>query len=144
MAGNYSSTGCTILLWVADDSWRLEGLDEDSRDAKAKELLEDAVILLSGRWSMDSSYLESNGKLYAHLVCPRFTIGPATIIRALGNLGGTVHVHRGGPADSAKQLVRYIECKRKYEVPDVVSGDSSGDVDQGSSYQNYWAKKTKK
>nr|QMI57954.1 hypothetical protein [Wood duck chaphamaparvovirus] len=144
MATGFGGSGCTLLVWIDNESWRLENMDSNQKEDKKKELLEDAIILLSGRWNMESTIMESNGIVYGFLVCPRFVVGIPTVIRALGDLGGHVHIHRGGPTDSGKQLIRYVECKKRYNVPDVVSEGSSGDVDQTSGYQSSWGKRTKK
>lgn len=144
MASYTGGSGCTILVWVNDDSWRLKEVPLPERDNKRKELLEDAIVLLTGRWNMDSSITELNGVLYGHLVCPRFTIGVQTIIRALGDLSDSIFVHRGSSSDSAVALIKYIECKRKYAVPDVVSEGTSGEYNQESGSLTPWAKRQRK
>nr|QMI57873.1 hypothetical protein [Chestnut teal chaphamaparvovirus] len=144
MATGFGGQGCTFLIWVKPDSWRLEGMDSNQRDEAIKGLLEDAVCLLTGRWSIEATFLESKGITYGFLVCPRFAIGIPTAIRALGTLGDHIAIHRGGATSSGKELIRYIECKRQYEVPDVVSEGTSGDQDQPTGYQTSWKKTTKR
>lgn len=141
MAGYSGGTGCTILIWVDNDTWRLEGLEGSARFNQAKELLEDAGVLLSARWNLELSYVESGNVLYGFLSCPRFTIGSATIIRALGTLAGAIQFHRGAASDTAEGLIRYVQCKQKYEVPDQVSGDTSGETETGPTSTGSWGTK---
>lgn len=144
MAFGTSGSGCSFLVWIDQDSWRLEGLAADQRNSRIQELLEDVVCLLTGRWSMDSTIVESKGVLYAHLVCARYPVGSATFIRALGDLGAHVKIHRGALGDSPQQMIKYIECKQKYNVPDVVSEGFSGDAGQETVSQSSWNKRTRK
>ncbi|QMI57836.1 hypothetical protein [Chestnut teal chaphamaparvovirus 3] len=138
MSGTFGQNGCTILLWADDASWRLEGMEGTARDDKKKEFVDDAVLLLSIRWNLEPHIVESKGVLYGFLVCPRFNIGSQTIKRALGALHDSIEFHRGSGTDTATNLIRYIECKKKYQVPDIVSEGSSGDQEMGQTSGGFW------
>ncbi|UOH27025.1 nonstructural protein 3 [Chaphamaparvovirus galliform4] len=138
MAGFGSSTGFTLLVWVDPESYRLQNLAEEQRIAKKKEMLEDTVTLLCGRWGMEGTCLEDRGDLYAFFSCSKFVVSSATIIRALGDLSSCVKFHRGGPADKAEFLIRYRQCLQKYNVQDKVSDAFSGGEYEGNSVGTNW------
>nr|WPV87702.1 nonstructural protein 3 NS3 [Chaphamaparvovirus anseriform 7] len=144
MATFGTSNGFTLLVWCDPESWRFEGLDQEQRSDKERELIQDAVTLLSGRWGMEGTIVEDSGVLYAFFVCPRFVVSTATIIRALGDLGGTIKIHRGTATDTAKLLIEYRKCLAKYNVPDKVSegsfGEGYGENQSGTS----WGKRQRK
>nr|QMI57840.1 hypothetical protein [Chestnut teal chaphamaparvovirus] len=142
MAGSFSGgTGCSLLLWVDSESTGIQQMEGDQPSNKIKEMLQDACCLLGVRWSIEFSYHQHGGMLYAFGSQPRYTIGLPTVIRALGDLGDSIKVHRGGPFDTAEQLIRYQECRAKYHVPEVVHEDISGGDSQGSHSQQQWPKK---
>lgn len=118
-------------------------MEGDQLDDKKKELLQDACCLLGVRWGIDFSYHTHGGMLYAFGVQPRFTIGMPTIYRALGDLQHDIRIHRGGPHELAENLIRYQECRRKYNVPETVHEEGSGGGFQDSPLQQQWQKKRK-
>lgn len=144
MAGSFSgANGCSLLVWVdtetlSDSSTTMEGGESHS---ETKPMLEDAVCLLGTRWGIDFTYMEHGGVLYAFGTQPRYPIGIATISRALGDLAAHIKVHRGGPHDTALQLIKYQECRRKYNVPETVHEDTYGEGSRESASQPVWPKK---
>lgn len=144
MASFGGSTGFTLLIWIDDDTWRLEGLVGQQRDDKKRELLQDAITLLCGRWGMEGTFMETGGNSYAFFTCSRFVISTATLTRALGNLAGAVKFHRGSPTDKPELLIAYKECLAKYEVPEKVSEGSFGEGYAESQSGATWAKRPRK
>nr|QRK03700.1 nonstructural protein 3 [Chaphamaparvovirus galliform3] len=126
MAGFGASNGFTLLVWVDPDSWRLTNMEDQQRYNKKKEILEDVITLLCGRWGMEGTFMEHSGDLYAFFCCTKFVVSTATLVRAVGDLGSCVKFHRGGSADKPEFLIRYRECLRKYNVAEKVSDAFSG------------------
>ncbi|QMI57828.1 hypothetical protein [Chestnut teal chaphamaparvovirus 1] len=144
MAGFGSSNGFTLLAWVDPNTWRFEGMDEEQRNDREKELLDDCVTLLCGRWSMESSIVEDSGTPYAFFVCPRFVVSTATLSRALGDLAEAIKFHRGGPTDNYKLLINYKKCLVKYNVPEKVSEGSFGSDYGESQSAQAWGQQAKR
>lgn len=144
MAAFGSANGFSLLLWVDYASPLWTSTQTAERADLEKQLLQDAVCLLGTRWNMDFQFHETNGILYAFGVCPRFTVGVQTIARALGDLSMHVKFNRGTGTDVAASLIRYKECKEKYNVPDVVSEGSSGQDNQETQPGSYWQPKKRK
>lgn len=114
--------GFSLLLWVNVCP------DEETGE---KDLLEDAVTLLSVRWGLEFTIEERNDRLYAWCYTSRFSIGEGTVQRALGDLcgHGWVGVLKCSPSTTIEQAIRFQQCKEKWSVPDAVStssGDDSG------------------
>ncbi|UOH27041.1 nonstructural protein 3 [Galliform chaphamaparvovirus 8] len=127
MASFGNTNGFTLLVWVDPDSWRLQNLSDEQRNAKIREMVEDATVLLCGRWGMESTIMEVGENTYAFFCCTRFVVGTPTIIRALGSLADSIKFHRGGPTDKPELLIKYKECLQKYQVPEKVSNDYSSE-----------------
>lgn len=138
MAGVGRSNGFSLLVWVDPETWRYVGLDEEQRDAKELEIVEDVVTLFCGRWGMEGSIVEERGIRYAFFTCPNFVVGTQTLSRALGDLSDSVKYHRGSPSDTAKGLINYKLCLEKYNVPDKVSEGSFGEGSGDSQYTSAW------
>lgn len=142
MAGAFSGTsGCSLLVWVDTETLGGEPMENSELDDKAKGMLEDAVCLLGTRWGIEFSYHLHGGVSYAFGVQPRYTIGVQTALRALGDLAVHVKVHKGGPHDTVAQLVRYQECKRKYNVPETVHEGGYGEESRDSASLQQWPRK---
>ncbi|QMI57832.1 hypothetical protein QKU44_gp1 [Chestnut teal chaphamaparvovirus 2] len=142
MAGAYvGSSGCSLLVWVDTETTGGKQMEGDQPSNKVKEMLEDACCLLGVRWGIDFTHHTHGGVLYAFGCQPRYTIGMPTINRALGDLAPYVKVHRGGPHDSAEQLIRYQACRAKYNVPETVHEDTYGEGSQANPSQLQWSKK---
>lgn len=88
-----------------------------------KDLLEDAVCLIANRWHIEFEVKNQDGAWYAWGKQTRFTVSDATIQRALGDLFSQelVTFQKGPPDTSFDSALRYQKCKRKWNVPDVVS-----------------------
>lgn len=116
-------------------------MEGDQLDDNAKGMLEDACCLLGTRWGIEFSYHSDGGVLYAFGVQPRYPIGVQTVLRALGDLSCHVKVHRGGPHDTAAQLIKYQACRRKYNVPETVHEDTYGEASRDTASQPQWQKR---
>nr|QLM06160.1 nonstructural protein p15 [Mouse kidney parvovirus] len=94
-----------------------------SSHANAQELLEDAICLLSNRWHIEFEIKNQDNVWYAWGKQSRFTVGESTLQRALGDLYSQelVTFQKGPPDTSFDSALRYQKCKRKWNVPDVVS-----------------------
>lgn len=103
-----------------------------SQDPKIlEELIRDAVVLIGNRWNIDFELKQIDGMWHAWGKQTRFTVGEITIQRALGDLylQELITFQRGGPDTSFDGALRYQKCKRKWNVPDIVSlnsDDTSG------------------
>lgn len=144
MAGFGASSGFTLLAWVNSDTWRLEGLDEDQRADKTKELLQDCITLFCGRWGMEGTLVEDGRDLYAFFSCPRFVVSSATLLRALGTLGEAIQFHRGAASDNHRLLIEYRKCLRKYDVADKVTEDFTGSGSEASQSGQFWQSAAKR
>lgn len=91
-----------------------------------KELLEDAICLISNRWHIEFEIKQQDHIWYAWGKQSRFNVGEPTIQRALGDLFSQelIHFQKGSPDTSFDSALRYQKCKRKWNVPDVVSQPS--------------------
>lgn len=123
----FSHQGFTILLWADPKSPRLDGLEADAYAKEERQLVEDAVCLLGCRWSIEFSYTLDKGVLYAFGICNRFNIGLPTISRALGLLGAHIVFQKAGVHETADQLIRFKQCKDRWQVPEVVTEGSYGE-----------------
>nr|WPV87706.1 nonstructural protein 3 NS3 [Chaphamaparvovirus anseriform 8] len=138
---SFVNNGFTLLLWVDRKSSAFDGLEPKALKEKEKEYLEDAACLLGCRWSIEISFTEHNGILYAFGSCARFTVGIPTIQRALGDLSSYVHFHRGTAHDTCANLIRYKACKEKWRVPETVTEGGSGESYQEQVLQQSWKRK---
>lgn len=142
MAGSFGgSGGCSLLVWVDSSTLGEEQMEGDQSHNKEDELLQDAVCLLGTRWGIEFSMHSHGGVSYAFGVQSRYTIGVQTALRALGDLSMHVRVHRGGQHDTAMQLIRYQECRRKYNVPETVHEGTYGEESRDTAMQQQWPKK---
>lgn len=106
------------------------------------ELIQDAVVLLSHRWNIEFELKEIEGTWFAWGRQTRFTVGEGTIQRALGDLFSQelVTFQRGSSDTSFDSALRYQKCKRKWNVPDVVSLNYE-DTGGTTTLPNYFKKK---
>lgn len=124
-------TGFTLLLWSVDKP-------EDYTDEK--DVLLDAIALLSGRWGLEFDFIERENRLYASTTCSRFSIGIATIEKALGDLHPNyISFHKGPLTSTVDALIRFQRCKEKWNVADVLSADS--DDTRGPNTTSFWKRK---
>nr|WMM64979.1 accessory protein p15 [Hedgehog chapparvovirus] len=128
-------TGFTLLLTVH------AGTKETL--AECRELILDAICLISHRWNMEFELKEEKGTFHAWAKNTRFTVGDLTIQKALGDLfdNGLITFQRGPPDSTFESAIRYLQCKRKWNVPDVVSVISD---DTGGAHQPLWFKPKRK
>lgn len=118
--------GFSVLAWVKPDSSLLHGLTEDTQKEMIAELLKDFQCLLGCRWNMDIHITCIEGVQYAFGINNRITASEKTITNAIGLLAEHVAFLRGTASNSAEELARFKECKRKWKVPDEVSTTSYG------------------
>lgn len=106
------------------------------------DLIQDAVVLLAHRWNMEFEIREIDGVWYAWGKQTRFTVGETTIQRALGDLYSQelIVFQRGASDTSFDSALRYQRCKRKWNVPDIVSL-SSEDTGGAPTAANFFKKK---
>lgn len=93
---------------------------------------------------MEASIVEDSGTPYAFFTCPRFVVGNATLLRALGTLQEAVKFHRGGSTDNYQLLINYKKCLAKYDVPERVSEDFSGGESGASQSGLAWGSQAKR
>lgn len=114
-------------MYVKPTSSLLDPLHESERSAEViNTLLSDAMVLIGIRWSMDMQKLTNNGNQYAFGLNQRFTVSNATIRNALGELTEHVDFLRGTVQNTADDLIRFKECRDRWNVPEIVSEGSSG------------------
>lgn len=130
MAWSSSSTqGFAVLLKVVDTP---EDMDEE-------ETLQDATILLAGRWGLEFEYSVINEEHYAYATCSRFTVSEQTIGNALGDMyPGYIEIYKAPASCTFSQAVKFLKCKTKWNVPANVSAASEDSSGQG---QPAWKKK---
>lgn len=114
--------GFSVLLSTTGHTYGGGGAVEATQE-ELLELMQDAVVLLSHRWNMEFEIRQIEGQVYAWGKQSRFTVGESTIQRALGDLylQELITFQRGAPDTSFDSALRYQRCKRKWNVPDVVS-----------------------
>lgn len=119
--------GFTILFWMKDDSVLLQDLHaEATRKQLKQEVMSDVKILIGTRWSMDMQTIETTqGEPLTYGINTRFMIGDKTIKNALGDLTDHVDFFRGNVNSTPEELMRYLQCKRKWNVPEVVTESTS-------------------
>ncbi|QHB35438.1 accessory protein p15 [Capuchin kidney parvovirus] len=107
-----------MSMWTGPTGFSLLLISEHD-----KEYLEDAVCLLANRWHIEFEAREHEGVWYAWGKQSRFTVAETTLQRALGDLysQGFITFQKGPPDTSFDSALRYQKCKRKWNVPDVVS-----------------------
>lgn len=122
--------GFSLLLWVRESSPLLapETLPDDDSDLVGIErgILDDCCVLLGMRWNVEFTISNHGGKLYAFGSTTRFTVSNPTVCRGLGDLSAHVEFIRGSPAHTLSELVRYKECRDKWNVPEILSESSTG------------------
>lgn len=126
-----------MSLWAGPTGFSL--LLVSSHPEDAKELIEDAICLISNRWHIEFELRQQDGCWYAWGKQSRFTVAEATIQRALGDLFSQelVQFQKGPPDTSFDSALRYQKCKRKWNVPDVVSQTSDDTGGAGTPVINF-------
>lgn len=138
-----ASLGFSILLYVRDDSTVVQDLSLDSRDAMEKELLDDAKILIGGKYGMDmTDHTGQRSKRYAYGINPRLTPANHTIRTALGNLANHVDFIRGNTHQTPEDLIRYKEAKERWKVEEPDS-TGSGAAEPGPAWTSTSSKRTR-
>lgn len=123
-------SGFTILAYVKPTSSLIDELHENERSKEViRTLLEDCISLISIRWNMDMQIIVVRETMYAFGVNPRFTVSNQTIRNALGDLAEHVDFLRGTLQNTADELVKYKECRERWNVPEMVSESSYGSGD---------------
>lgn len=130
MAG---AAGFSVLLWTKPESPMLTTIclpnqtaTIEAKQTVERQLLTEAAILLSVRWSFDVKVQLYNDTYYAFGVNPRFTVGNNTLRNALGELTEHIEFMKAGTSATFEDLCLFQECKRKWRVPDNVTESTSG------------------
>lgn len=121
----------------------LQTTNKPYEGGEPKDLILDAICLLQHRWQIEFEMREIEGIYYAWGKQKRFTAGEITIQKALGDLyiEDLITFQRGSPDDSFDSAIRFLQCKRKWNVPDQVSLSSE---DTGGTAAPAWHAKKKK
>lgn len=90
-----------------------------------KDLTSDCAILVGGRWGGRVSNISVPSGDYVFFATTGFAPSVGTCIKALGDLGIYFGVVRGNPDASAESLVKYLECRRRWNVPEDLSSTGS-------------------
>lgn len=98
----------------------------EARKELTRNLLTDAQTLISVRWTMECTLHEEDTEIYLYGYNGRFMVGLQTLKNALGNLADHIEIIRSSPTHNAQELIRYKECRDKWQVPTQVSDSSSG------------------
>nr|USH59380.1 hypothetical non-structural protein [Chaphamaparvovirus carnivoran1] len=124
-------SGFTLLLW---------SVDTPPEYSEKKDILLDAISLLSGRWGLEFEFVTKNNELYAYATCSRFSVAERTVERALGDLfPAYIIFHKGPVTATVDSLVRFQQCKQKWNVADVLSPES--DDSRGRETTLFWKKR---
>lgn len=123
--------GFSLLLWCCDLP---DGYTEK------REVILDAITLLSGRWGIEFDLQEKDGELYAFSTCSRFSVAERTVEKALGDMfPGYISFHKGPLSANADSLIRFQRCKSRWNVADVLFTDADGSP--GMDKQLHWKRK---
>lgn len=114
-----------------------------TREQDGRDLLEDAICLLANRWHIEFEMKHQENIWYAWGKQARFTVSDSTIQRALGDLFSQelITFQKGPPDTSFDSALRYQKCKRKWNVPDVVSLPSEDTGGAGTLVTNFLKKR---
>lgn len=125
-SGSWSGpSGFTILLWCHD-------IPEEYTEKR--EVLLDAIALLSGRWGLEFDIKECEGELYACATCTRFSVAERTVEKALGDIHPAyISFHKGPVTASLDSLIKFQQCKTRWNVADVLSSDADGSPGMGQA-----------
>lgn len=140
-------TGFTLLVWTdvrparqpapeLKDATACELIDLDGSPSSGDrsggcqlpfpEELEDATVLLRGRWNLNVERLISKGQWYLWVTCTRFTVSDETVRRAFGDLANLISWQKGSAGLDFKTAVGYKQCRDKYGVPQVIVEKTDG------------------
>lgn len=112
-------------------------------ETDGRELMEDAICLLNNRWHIEFEMRQQDNIWYAWGRQAKFTVAESTIQRALGDLFlQELITFQKGPLDTSfDSALRYQKCKRKWNVPDVVSLPSEDTGGVGTPVTNFLKKR---
>ncbi len=99
-----------------------------------KELLEDAITLLNGKWNLDGTVLvDGDGKDWGWVCCTRFLVANNTIQKALGEMTPEfVRFYRGPPTQTFDDAVRLVRLKKRWKVAES-NPEEGGETSSGGS-----------
>lgn len=97
-------------------------------------VLEDAILLINGRWNLEGSVIvDDDGKHWGWVVCTRFLVSTDTVRRALGDMvPDYVRFYRGSATQTSGQAIKLVKLKRKWNVEDTQEAQSSEVSGSGS------------
>lgn len=132
-------SGFSLLLWEDDPQIDLECKEtlldpQDEQDLNPTtvpisgdqslhlpELLEDAKILLLGRWGVHIEEKFFRNQWYLWAVCTRFNVSDETVRRALGDLTNILSFQKGAATQDFETAVKYKLCREKWGVPQTIT-----------------------
>ncbi len=108
-----------------------------------KELLEDALTLLNGRWNLDGTVLvDGDGKQWGWVCCTRFLVANDTLRRALGEMTPEyVRFYRGPATQTFNDAVRLVNLKKKWKVSESSTDEAGESSSGGSGGDQPWRKR---
>lgn len=109
--------------------------DDIVHDFDPKELTGDCACLVGGRWGGRTSVLTLPSGSYVFFATTGFAPSLNTCLKAIGELSVYFGVVRGSPDSTAETLVKYLECRKKWSVPEDLSLESSGSSGEGVSFK---------
>lgn len=133
---NIGGQGFTILLECVS---RPDDYESD------EELLEEALLLLNGRWNLDGQVIrDADNKPWGWLYCTRFLVANDTIRRTLGDMWPQyIKFYRGPPTQTSNDAIRLVKLKKKWKVSEGADESSSGGESSGggSGGEPTWRKR---